>query len=58
MSDPLQKSIKVLKVKRTFWNKQKADPWRSLGSDNFHKEQCDAIPEKFDESLHGIHLEC
>ena len=30
----------------------------TLGGDNFHEEQCDAIPEKFDESLHGIHLEC
>ena len=29
-----------------------------LGGDNFHEEQCDAIPEKFDESLDGIHLEC
>ena len=30
----------------------------TLGGYNFHEEQCDAIPEKFDESLHGIHLEC
>ena len=30
----------------------------TLGGDNFHEEQCDAIQEKFDESLHGIHLEC
>ena len=30
----------------------------TLGGDNFHEEQCDAIPEKFDEYLHGIYLEC
>ena len=30
----------------------------TLGGENFHKGQCDAITEKFDEYLHGIHLEC
>ena len=30
----------------------------TLGGENFHEEQCDAIPEKFDESLHEIHLGC
>ena len=30
----------------------------TLGSDDSHEGQCDAIPEKFDESWHGIHLEC
>ena len=29
-----------------------------LSGDNFHEEQCDATPKNFDESLHGIRIEC
>ena len=30
----------------------------TLGGEDFHEEQCDAIRQKFDESLQEIHLEC
>ena len=55
--------IKIFKVKRTFEINKKQIPEAkdfkcTLGGENFHEEQYDAIPETFDESLHEIHLEC